>query len=172
MSIINEALKKAGQNLQKKSAADNNPPQKPGGSKTILLYILILAAGLFLANFIFSLLKHSAGSGKSRPAASGRNQNKNRLPAVTAKPAPIAPAETTPALSPVLPEPTPQENKLAATDFILSGIFVSGDDAYALTNNRIVRVNDYVGGAKVSTITENAVELENAAGKITLTTSR
>ena len=56
--------------------------------------------------------------------------------------------------------------------FVLNGIFFSDNDSYALINNQIVRENDYVDAAKVSSITANTVELDNAGTTITLTTPR
>lgn len=154
MSIINEALKKTEQHLQKNAAGDNPLPRKLLHSKPFLFYVLILLAGILLGNFIFTLLKHKAQP-KVIPL-------KNILPVTKTIDVPL----------PVLPSQPLEENKPVEANFILNGIFFSDDDGYALVNNQIVRENDFVDGAKVSLITANTVVLNNAGQTITLNTSR
>jgi hypothetical protein len=177
MSIINEALKKAGQDLQKNSPKDTTLPPKAGGHP-LLLYVLILTTGLFLGNLIFSLLKHQAAAHRLPSSQQNHKAVANGLAFTDHKHEQSSDKNavaTSQAINPPVPSgtlaATPQENKLLETNFVLNGIFVSADGSYALINNRIVRVNDYVNGAKVSSITDNTVELENTAGKITLSTS-
>ncbi len=162
MSIINEALKKAEQSIHKLEnnstketlLSDTKPAAKP-----YILYILILAAGLFISNFIFTLLRHKTGTVAARnntePAV------KTLVKEIAAVPSPIIP-----------PAPLSAENKVPKTAFILNGIFFSDNDGYALVNNQIVRENDLVDGAEVKTITANTVELDNAGKIITLATQR
>ena len=160
MSIINEALKKTEEHLQKNAAQDNPlPPAKPARAKPFLLYTLILLAGLFLGNFIFNLL--------SNKIQTAHAPKKNVLPV----------AQTTnPPSAATLPTQTPEKNKPTDASkegiFVLNGIFFSDNDGYALVNNQIVRENDYVDGAKVGLITANTVELDNAGETITLSTHR
>ena len=155
MSIINEALKKTEQHLQKNAAKDNPLPHKPSRPKPFLLYILILLAGLLLGNFIFISLRH-----------------KIQAIQTPKKNADVVIQTTNPPPLPVLPSLPPEEQKPAETSFVLNGIFFSDNDGYALINNQIVRENDYVDGAKVGLITTNSVELDNTGQRITLTTSR
>ena len=79
---------------------------------------------------------------------------------------------TNPAAPAATPSQLPEEKKPAETSFILNGIFFSDNDGYALVNNQIVRENDYVDKAKVSLITPNTVQLDNAGSTITLSTHR
>ncbi len=155
MSIINEALKKTEEYLQKNSAKDNPLPAKPLGPKPYILYILILLAGLALGNFMFNLLSYKIQATQT--------PKKN---AFTVIPATNLPAPT------ALPSPPAKETKPIETSFVLNGIFFSDEDGYALVNNQIVRENDYVDGAKVGSITANTVKLDNAGQTITLTTTR
>ena len=155
MSIINEALKKTEEHLQKNAAKDNPSPGKPFGAKPFFIYILILSAGLLLGNFIFSLLGHMPESDKLAP----NSQNDQIQP-------------TKPPIPDILPSQPPEEKKPIETNFVLNGIFFSDNDGYALVNNQIVRENDYVDGAKVGSITANSIELNNAGQIITLTTNR
>ena len=159
MSIINEALKKTEEDLQKNAAKDQLTAPKSVGSKPALLYVLILLAGLLLGNFIFNLL--------GKKIQTTQTPKKNILPVIQAKNLPPPAA---------LPSPTPKDNKPALITpeptFVLNGIFFSDNDGYALVNNQIVREDDFVDGAKVGLITSDTVELDNAGQKITLTTNR
>jgi hypothetical protein len=157
MSIINDALKKTEEHLQKNTTAEQQPNPPSSGPKPFLLYILILVAGLFLGNLIFGLIKNKV---HTTPASS-----KKAAPLAVLPPAPLAlPAQiNTPVLS---------EEKTQTTDFTLNGIFFSDTGSCALINNQIVKENDVVDGAKVETITLTAVELDKAGQKITLSTNR
>lgn len=157
MSIINEALKKTEENLQKQSVKNVPSPAKPAKVNPFLLYALILSAGFLVGSFIFNLISHK--------------QQKNQMPPKENPPV-TAEAVVKPPLSTVLPDQAPKEEKPIEPTFILNGIFYSDNDGYALINNQIVRENDYVDGAKVSLITTNTVELNNAGQKIILTSRR
>jgi len=155
MSIINDALKKTEEDLQKNTVKEQGSAPKPSGPKPWLLYILILVAGLFLGNFIFGLLKDKIQAARITFKKSLEiNKPQTLLPPAT--------QTTTP----------PPEEKAATSNYILSGIFISDHDGYALINNRIVRKNDYVDGAKVGLITTSTVELDNAGQTITLSINR
>lgn len=158
MSIINEALKKAEQSIHNNSAKETLPPETKPSAKPYILYILILVAGLFLSNFIFTLLSRT-----KTPAALKIAESAVKTPTkeIAAKPSPVIP-----------PAPLLEENKAPETAFILNGIFFSDNDGYALVNNQIVRENDLVDTATVKTITANTVELDNAGKIITLATQR
>ena len=173
MSIINEALKKTEEYLQKNSAKDNLMAPKQADAKPFLLYILILLAGLLLGNFIFNLLSHKAQD--NGLSSSRQNQAESHKIQTTQAPKQnvlsIIPTTNSPLIA-ALPSPPPEENKTAKTSFVLNGIFFSDNDGYALVNNQIVRENDYVDGAKVGLITTNTVELDNAGEIITLSTPR
>ncbi|MCX5699872.1 MAG: hypothetical protein NTX01_09310 [Candidatus Omnitrophica bacterium] len=156
MSIINEALKKTEEYLQKNAAKDNPLPPKPAKTKPfILYYILILSAGLLLGSFIFTLLRHKIQIIQTPKKNTDAIIQTTNLPPTTA----------------LASQPT-EENKPTKANFVLNGIFFSDNDGYALVNNQIVRKNDYVDGAKVGLITTNTVELDNAGQKITLTAAR
>jgi hypothetical protein len=154
MSIINEALKKTEERLQKNAAKGNPLSAKPSGSKPFLLYIVILLVGLLLGNFIFTLLRHKTQGNARAPAAQA--QAKQSLASNPPSPA-------------ILPSRPPEIKTPTEASFVLNGIFFSDNDGYALVNNQIVRENDYVDKAKVGLITANSVELDNAGQKITLT---
>lgn len=155
MSIINEALKKTDEQLKKYTPLNNSLPPKTSKFRSFLLYVLILLAGLWLGNFIFNQLSHLI---QGTPAPKQDN---------------LTPAQIAPEPAPAAPINQPAEEiKPPKSNFILNGIFFSNNDGYALVNNQIVRENDYVDGAKVSSITSNTVELDNAGEVITLSTRR
>lgn len=162
MSIINEALKKTEEYLQKNAAKDNPLPAKPVRSKLFLFYFIFLLAGLGLGSFIFNRLgrqsetKNLASSNQSLKFSAIQTPPKSAAPEI---PAAIPAAATLPK--------TP-----ATANFVLNGIFYSDNAGYALVNNQIVRENDEVDGAKVVSITVNTVELNNAGNTITLTAHR
>lgn len=187
MSIINEALKKTERYIQQNE--DRNKPQgngldstKPprhrrgdshpavGGAdsqshnppakiipapKPFLLYILIMLAGIFLSSFIFRLLGDKIRTTQVPKKAAIAIQQPAILPPLHGES--------------ILPE---EEKKVPETTFVLSGIFFSDNDGYALINNQIVRENDLVDGAKVARITENTVEIDSAGKLISLSTRK
>ena len=186
MSIINEALKKTEEYLQKNSAKDNPLPPKRTAAKPFLLYSLILLAGLALGNFIFNLLSHKAQadglasfsqshkpqddglasfSQSHKPQGNGLASTSQNHKIQTTQ-TPNSPSQA------ALPSQPLEEKKSKETSFVLNGIFFSDNDGYALINNQIVRENDYVDGAKVGSITTNTVELDNSGQAITLSTHR
>lgn len=176
MSIINEALKKAEQSIHKNPAKETLPPNTKHAAKPYILYILILVTGLFLSNFIFTLISHKpqgdglASDGQSHKLAKTKTAAALNIiePAVKA-PAKMMASEPSPVIPPA---PQLEENEVPETAFILNGIFFSDNDGYALVNNQIVRENDLVDGAKVKTITANTIELDNAGKIVTLATQR
>jgi hypothetical protein len=178
MSIINEALKKTEEYLQKNSAKDSSLPPKPARAKPFLLYTLILLAGLALGNFILNLLSHKLQSNGLPSSRQSHKIQSTQTPGKTALP--ITQTTNSPPLA-ALPNPLSEEKKPTAQAskeslkeglFVLNGIFISDNDGYALVNNQIVRENEYVDGAKVGLITTNTVELDNAGQTITLSTHR
>ena len=135
MSIIYEALKKV----------ENTPSPKMEKAtlksrpilRSVFLYLLIICAGLFLANAFFAFLsspKKPAGAVKTIPAASANN---------------------------VASSAALELKKGSQAPFILSGVFFSEDEGYAIVNDQIVRAGDTIGGATVKQITLSEVVLEN-----------
>jgi len=116
MSIINDALKKAEQSLQKNTA----PLPAPARSKPYLIYILILVSGLALSQFIFHLLGEKA---KPAPAIKIPPVPK---PLVAETKTQIQNSETKPITPQVFFAPLLTQQKKAPESFVLNGIFFSG----------------------------------------------
>ena len=193
MSIINEALKKTEQHIQKNEA--RNSPEGEGlassgqmPAKIIptpspwLIYILILLTGILLSKFIFSLLNRQEGrslvsaSQSHKPQGDGlASSSQSHKPqgdglASSSQSHKVETSNPTPPLT--LSTVIPENNKTPKLNFLLNGIFFSDRDGYALVNNQIVRENDVVDGAKVTKITTNTVELDSDGKLISLSTGR
>ncbi|MFA6129679.1 MAG: hypothetical protein WC731_01670 [Candidatus Omnitrophota bacterium] len=150
MSIINEALKKTEESIQRNSLKKTSGWDKKPKLKTYLLYFLICAVILLLGSYIFKITNRKVSS-----------------PHVS-EPPQTAPAQP-PLAAPVL---APEEQPKPEKKFILNGIFFSDDNGYALVNNQIVKENDSVDGAKVEKITMDTVELNNEGLIVTLSTGK
>jgi len=157
MSIIDEALKKTEEAIQRNSAKETSKPINKQKPKPYLIYIFTLIACIFLASLIFTIIKH-------------KNEPVN--PSEPLKTTPIEKESQTPKTLPAAASPLPEEQPKPEKKFILNGIFFSDNGTYALVNNQIVRKNDLVDGAKVEKITVNSVELNNEGKIITLSTTR
>ncbi len=159
MSIINDALKKTEESIQRNSKQETTSIVKKSGIKSYLLYILIFALGIFLSSLIFKIIKdkiepiHINQTDKITPKLDQKSQTPQTIPATIAT-------------------PLPEEQNKVEKKFILNGIFFSDNDGYALVNNQIIRENDLVDGAKVEKITVNTVVLNNEGKIITLSTNR
>jgi len=162
MSIINEALKKTEQYIQKNTAKENQLADKKISPKAFLLYILILFGGIFLSNLIFSFLNHKIKTTLPKKNAVSLVQKGVVQQTVVPPPPPVVD-------QPVKP---PEEKIVNEVNFVLNGIFYSNNDGYALVNNQIIREGDLIDGVKVNKITEDIVELDNQGKIITLVTQR
>lgn len=170
MSIIYEALKKV-------SAAQNHNSGIASGNKTavsgkdklklILLCILIVSFGFFFADVFFSIFMNPKPVSTDLAKASGVHKDKPVLvespsvPVLAVTEKTTSPAkESTVAADTSSLEPFPAEEKL-----VLSGVFFSQEQGYALINGQIVRVGDTISGALVKGISLDGVTLE-VQGKI------
>ncbi len=168
MSIIYEALKKV-------SAAQGNNTASGSGSKPsisrkdkiklCLICILIIAFGFFFANIFFSIfINPKPVSPDTKDVAKAPVVKKDKptvaehldLPALPIADKALPPPKET-AVS--LPSPTPDLN-LQEEKLILSGVFFSQEQGYALINDQIVQVGDTVSGALVKSITLEGVKLD------------
>ncbi|MBU0547844.1 MAG: hypothetical protein KJ710_04175 [Candidatus Omnitrophica bacterium] len=159
MSIINEALKKTEESIQRNSLKEISEPDKKVKLKPYLFYILIFVVGLLLSNIIFTII--------NRKIESPHVPEPPKVPPISDRESQVS--QTPPA---VMPTPLLEKQEQAKKNFILSGIFFSDHDGYALVNNQIIRENDLVDRAKVEKITVNTVELNSEGETIILSTSR
>ena len=185
MSIINEALKKVGKQIEKKvdSGEEKPLPTKPGilptpqininimnsdrkkgpnliSPRTIIMGICVLVLA-FIAVLIVSL-PHK------------KKQITYSQGAVLPNPNPALAPEAMP-VQPALPESAPLpfgkifEPTSGRSSFRLSGIMLSEEGPVAIINNEIVKQGDAIGGATVESIDEEQVKLSYQGQEIILT---
>ncbi|MDD5561278.1 MAG: hypothetical protein PHT50_04000 [Candidatus Omnitrophica bacterium] len=159
MSIINDALKKTEESIQRNLLKEIPVPGKKPKLKTCLIYIAIFVVGIFLSSLLFKIINRKISSFRLSPLHK------------TAA-APEVKSETEQALPSATPIILPQEQEKPKKSFVLNGIFFSDNSGYALVNNQIIKENDLIDGAKVEKITANTVEINNEGEIITLSTSR
>jgi len=157
MSIIYDALKKVEQssakNLETKVTKGSAPSSR---IPKFLIYVLVVCFGFFIANFFFGMLPKQL---------SDNNLLKTKNPPQIQKSA----KETPPQVKPPLPVETKAEPKKELSgSFVLNGVFFSGNEGYALINNRIVKKGDIIDGATVALIALNEVDLEKEGAVIKL----
>jgi hypothetical protein len=143
MSIIHDALKKAGEDKAAGPKVEIRRAAKAGGFNAGLLFVvttLLIVGALTLAP-----LSKTARYGK-QPAPLGITPN-----AVTV---------LQPSSSGVSGQFGIEEISRSATPFMLSGIVVGSGRAYGIINNRIVEPGQKVGGATVRAITDREVTLD------------
>jgi len=149
MSIIYEALKKVEAQGAKQPIAEKlmAPKAKPG-IKVVLFYILIVVAAIFMMNLFYRLIS------TSHPA----------------KPAPLPTQAKNP--SPEVPAMPEVQGPVFSRRLDLNGVFYSGNEAYALMNNQIIKVGDIIEGAVVKRISLEGVELEKEGQFVQISTSK
>ncbi|MDD5565603.1 MAG: hypothetical protein PHG31_01760 [Candidatus Omnitrophica bacterium] len=165
MSIIYEALKKLGTHpAQPKGQSGSSFSTQKAKNKQIAVYIMLAIVGMFIAKKGFDYLFPPL------PIVVPALETTQPLPA---KPdAGQAPALPSPAPAVVVVENETIPQVEPREQYVLNGIFSSGNDNYALVNNQIVRLGENVDGATVEKITVDSVELNTLEGQIILTNRR
>jgi len=156
MSIIYDALKKVEEantaGAKPEAAKQKKHPEHK--VKSYFLYALIVCLGFFIGNLVFGFLSSPAAP-KSLSIA------KKRYPAKTGikvKPAPL----------PFIMPPAAEVKKEQQGSWVLSGIFFSENEGYALINNQIAKEGDVIDGATVKRINLDGVDLESAGSTVKL----
>lgn len=159
MSIIYDALKKVEEAAA--GAAGKTPGAKAAGHKRlkinpVVFYVVVACLGIIAASAAFHFFmprQKKITRPKQQPVALPQAQPKPQAPPVAAEP---APAETRPI----------EAHKPA--HFQLNGVFYSGQEGYALINNRIVEEGDTIAGAVVEKIGLDEVVLKADGAEIKL----
>lgn len=142
MSIIYEALKKAEGIGNKKEAALSQKSKRP---VSIYLFAgLVVVAGVFIANIIFSLFINPKAADVVQQPVKQVVVDTPQKPPQTVRDVPVV---------------KPANNSFPS--LVLNGIFFSEDQGYALINNKIVKEGDSVDGAVLIKIGRNYVELKS-----------
>ena len=153
MSIIYDALKKVETKVNKPV---NKPLQFKINKKprpkfyTYLIYALVLCCGFFAAFLLFKSIFPEA-----------ELIVKKISPEIVPKPdvAPESMQETPPPSKDNLLPPTETQERLAPL-FVVSGVFSSENQGYAIINNRVVKEGDLIEGAMVTQINADGVKLK------------
>ena len=146
MSIIYDALKKVENSGGLANVSDDRKSVKIVKINYVF-YILVLLSSIVVANIIFGLI--------SKPSPKVRLAQSEEKP-LTSLPAarndmPIAETYVPPITE------SPQKQKL-----VLSGVFFSQTDAYAIINDQVIKEGDTINGVAVKRIRQEGVELESA----------
>jgi len=173
MSIIYDALKKV------EKSASTGPNVKTDKHRKLnfriyLLYALLIGIGFFVGNIIFGFFTKSSQMSTKVQASTvavaknipGVNQKKEIV--LSPKPQELLPSKESGPTTPPKTQPQPT----SPSPLVLTGVFFSEDEGYALINNRIVKVGDTIEGAKVVQITLDGVELEAEGLTLKLSTSK
>jgi hypothetical protein len=152
MSIINEALKKTQTKLQVITVPAETSPNHIGlWVIAIIVFIGLLSCSLFLMGIMIS---------SDQPRASTTKKN-NALHA----PVKVVTLQSLKETIASLPPPT-------QGGLTLNGIVTMDGEEFALINNQIFKVGDYVEGKRLLSISGNSVELFNNGNILKLTNSR
>ena len=167
MSIIHEALKKAGEPMvteAPQTAADNRSGFRPEllrkksrsnwGPFVAMLVLVLVGAPVFmpmLSNRSKANSEISVGSPLSASAGNMKHQ-------FAIEEAPI----------PMMPAASLKLGGARAPRFSLNGIVYAPEDSYALINGKVIRVGDHVGDATLTQVTPNEAVLDLRGEKIVL----
>jgi len=177
MSIIYEALKKV-EKTQTPDVKEIMVTKKKSETKihTYLLFGLIVAFGFFIANIIFGVLtKPQVAKIKTIPVAEVKKQPVvvvKKVALVNDAPLKIIAEVKKEILPPQITQKPPELNNDYIPPLVLSGLFFSDNQGYALINNQILKEGDEIDGAKVKSITLEEVQLEANGSIITLANSK
>jgi hypothetical protein len=163
MSIIYDALKKVEEanTTGALPGAVKQEKQPRPKVKGYFIYALVICAGLFMANLVFNFLSGSA----AKSAVIHKNPIVKAGTEFVQKVLPPSPPKVQPA---AVPQKTTEAKKEQKGSWVLSGVFFSENEGYALINNQIAKEGDVIDGATVKRINLDGVELESAGSTVTL----
>lgn len=195
MSIINDALKKSQENIDKKSENQDvtdlydklhpssggvTPPRQAqttssSGSnpfQTLFAFIFLLAslAGLFFA-FLHFVDNDTTRTLKRQLITLQRIKITPPAlpkPITTKTPATTPIAQTVAVATPAPIAATPVQPKVPDSTLVLNGTMQNDKSTAALINNEVYEVGDVVEGKKITSITLNKVELTDNQGVVTV----
>ncbi|MDP2937944.1 MAG: hypothetical protein Q8N72_01675 [Candidatus Omnitrophota bacterium] len=156
MSIIYDALKKveaSGAN-DSKTKIDKGFKPKP---KIYFLYALVICFGFFIANIFYEWLFPKLSLKTANIVTKGQPPT-DKEQAVSSYSQPSSEAATSQTSAPM--QTKIETQKETPPSLTLNGVFFSGNEGYALINNRIVKQGDKIGGATIVQISLDEVDLE------------
>ncbi len=157
MSIIYDALKKVEESKEVEASLKNGR-LKHSNLKYYVAYFIVVVLGVAVARIIFSFSLKAV----SLPAAVSSFNPANKPPEEKTVLTSVLAPDPQAVIAPVVEEP----KKIARYEkFVLSGIFYSDQDSYAVVNNRVVKAGDAVDEATVAKINADNVLLRAADGQ-------
>ncbi len=173
MSIINDALKKAQATKESLPFGHRGPNagvelefQKKKGvnwGPIFVLLVLFLISGPIIAPLFTLPLKNTAPVSFQTAKSSGEEASQTHKSQFGIEETPRLPLEA------AVPVSSPSA-LVARPNFNLSGIVYNPEEAYCIINDKIIKVGDQVGGAKLVSITPEKVVLDYQGEIITLVT--
>jgi hypothetical protein len=156
MSIIYDALKKVETSQTGDSKREIDKGFKPK-LKIYLLYALMICLGLFIANIFYEWLIPKPLLNTTDIVTGGQPMiDKKETVSSYSQPS----TGTTVLQTSASVETKIETQKEGPSSFTLNGVFFSGNDGYALINNRVVKKGDKIDGATVVQILLDEVDLE------------
>ena len=161
MSIIYDALKK----VDKEKASNGEVGFRRPPLKQYLVYLVVVCLGVVIAHVLFRVLV----THKETFTRLGDTQLVKKTKLLSPRKQqevvpPVAPSSVTNAAPPSLPaqkvSPPTESVRQSPPSLVLSGVFFSENEGYALINNRILRQGDTIDGARLIKVGLDAVELE------------
>ncbi len=164
MSIIYDALKKveASGNNDSNTKIDKGFKSKP---KIYLLYAVMICLSIFIANIVYEWLLPNPTLKTADIATKGR-PSIDKKETVSSYSQPSSGTAVLQASAPV--EAKIETQKETPPAFTLNGVFFSGNEGYALINDRIVKKGDKISGATIVRILLDEVSLEFGGSTIKL----
>ena len=149
MSIINEALKKAGQPILADHPELRKKKSRVNWGPIFVIGVLALITAPLLAPWFNSPYKTTQMDKKTPKLPALETSNSRMSGQFAVEESPIA-------IGPSLP------------NFSLSGLVYSKTDSYCLINGKVMRIGDQVGGATLSEVTPREVVLDYRGEKVVL----
>ncbi len=173
MSIINEALKKAGQEKGQHDVSEDQqkhmrnlelegtPKKKEiNWGPVFVLLVLLLITGPVIAPIFSSPFRQVAFSNNSTISSTQETPSSNRKSQFVIEETPVFHAPPAPVMS------------LQTPSLALSGLVYSKEGSYCIINDTVVKVGDAVQGAKLTKISANEVTFDYQGKTITLALTR
>jgi type II secretory pathway component PulC len=161
MSIIYDALKKV--DKEKVSHGEGEFRRPP--FKQYFVYGMVVFLGVVIAHFSFKLLVTHKETftrlGDKQVSQKTKVFSSRKPPEVVPSVTPSSVADAVPPSPPAQAvSPTTESLRQTPSSLVLSGVFFSENEGYALINNRILKQGDTIDGARLIKVGLDAVELE------------
>jgi type II secretory pathway component PulC len=177
MSLINEALKRAGQekaglpgpasDAPSPVLRSDFPPHQTEPSKAPAIVSIVMALCVLVSVSVGMILLHRS-TGTPSQAVAVQIPSPDRAPVAPRRSVAEEPQDIVPSVEPQPDVPTVAQAKKLSANFKLSGIMAGPNGEAALINGRLVQVGQTVDGAVLEAISGQTVELDFMGKRITV----